>query len=86
MPLGFGCILPRPLIDPNFGNIWPVIPTHSDEDILQHYAIIRINTIELNLLGGSTLLLHNVRRIPELSRPLILVRQLDKDSIHANFS
>ena len=37
----------------------------------QHCAIIEIGTVELNLPGGSTLVLHNVRHVHELSRPLI---------------
>ena len=39
----------------------------------QHCAIIGIGTVELNLPGGSTLVLHNVRHVPELSSPLISV-------------
>ena len=52
----------------------------------QHCAVIGIGTIELNLPGGSTLVLHNVRHVPELSRPLISVGQLDEAGIHAGFS
>ena len=37
----------------------------------QHCAIIGIGTVELNLPGGSTLVLDNVQHVPELSRPLI---------------
>ena len=53
---------------------------------MQHCAIIGIGTVELNLSGGSTVVLHNVRHVPELSRPLISARQLDEDSIRAGFS
>ena len=49
----------------------------------QHYAIIGISTVELNHSGGSTLVLHNVRHVLELSRPLISVGQMDKDGIRA---
>ena len=52
----------------------------------QHYTIIGIGIVKLNLLGGSTLLLHNVRHVSELSRLLILVGQLDEDGIRAGFS
>ena len=52
----------------------------------QHCAIIRIGTVELNLPGVSTLVLHNVRHVPQLSRPLISVGQLDEASIRARFS
>ena len=38
------------------------------------------------LPGGFTSVLHNVRHVPELSRSLISVGQLDEDGIHANFS
>ena len=51
----------------------------------QHCATIGIGTVELNLTGGSTLVLHNVRHVPELSRPLISVRQLDEAGIRAGF-
>ena len=40
----------------------------------------------LNLPGDSTLVLHNDRHIPELSRPLISVGQLDEADIRAGFS
>ena len=49
-------------------------------------CLIGIGTVELNLPGGSTLVLHNVRHVPELSRPLISVRQLDEVGICAGFS
>ena len=49
-------------------------------------AIIGIGTVELNLPGGSTLVLHNVRHVPELSSPLISVRQLDETAIRDGFS
>ena len=52
----------------------------------QHCAIIGIGTVELHLPGGSTLVLHNVRHVPEFSRPLISVGQLDEAGIHAGFS
>ena len=52
----------------------------------QHYAIIGIGIIELNLPSGCTLVLHNVRDVPELSKPLISVRQLDEENICAKFS
>ena len=44
------------------------------------------HTVELNLPGGFTLVLHNVQHVPELSRPLISVGQLDKDGIRDGFS
>ena len=47
----------------------------------KHCAIIGIGTVELNLPGGSTLVLHNVRHVPKLSRPLISVGQLDEERI-----
>ena len=52
----------------------------------QHCAIIGIITIELNLPDGSALVLHNVRHVPKLSRPLITVGQLDEDGIRVGFS
>ena len=52
----------------------------------QRCAIIGIGIVELNLPGGSTLVLHNVRHVLELSRPLIKVGQLDEDGIRAGFS
>ena len=52
----------------------------------QHYAIIGINIVELNLPGRSTLVLHNVRHVLELSRPLISVGKLDETCICAGFS
>ena len=52
----------------------------------QHCAIIGIDTIELNLPGGFTLVLHNVRHVPKLSSLLISVGQLDRNNIHARFS
>ena len=48
--------------------------------------IIGIDMVELNLEGGSTSVLRNVRHVPELSRPMILVGQLDEDDIHVAFS
>ena len=48
--------------------------------------IIGIGTVELNLPGGSTLVLHDVRHVPELSRPVITVGQLDEAGIRAGFS
>ena len=49
-------------------------------------AIIGIGTVELNLPGGSTLVLHDIRHVPELSRPLISVGQLDEVGIRVGFS
>ena len=45
-----------------------------------------IDIVELNLLGGPTLVLHNVQHVIELSSPLISIRQLDEDGIHVGFS
>ena len=55
---------------------------------LQHCAIIVIGTVELNLLAGSTLVLHNIRHVPypELSIALISVGQLDEDDIGDDIS
>jgi hypothetical protein len=53
---------------------------------LQHCAVIGIGTVELNLPGGSTIVLHDVPHVPELSRSLISVGQLDEAGIHASFS
>ena len=47
----------------------------------QHCAIIGIGIVELNLPGGSTLVLHNVLHVLELSRSFISVRHLDKDGV-----
>ena len=52
----------------------------------QRCAIIGIGIVELNLPGGSTLVLHNVRHVLELSRPLISVGKLDETCICAGFS
>jgi hypothetical protein len=52
----------------------------------QHCAVIGIGTVELNLPGGSTIVLHDVRHVPELTRSLILVGQLDKAGFQNNFS
>ena len=40
----------------------------------------------LNLPDDSTLVLYNVRHLLELTRPLILVGQLDEEDIRADFS
>ena len=42
--------------------------------------------VELNLSGGSTLVLHTVRHVPELSKPLISVGKSEEDGIRARFS
>jgi hypothetical protein len=52
----------------------------------QHYAVVGIGTVELNLPGGSTIVLHDVRHVPELTRPLISEGQLDEPGIRASFS
>jgi hypothetical protein len=39
----------------------------------QHCAVIDIGTVELNLPGGSTIVLHDVRHVPELTQSLISV-------------
>jgi ATP-binding cassette subfamily B (MDR/TAP) protein 1 len=44
----------------------------------QHCAIIGIGSVELNLPGCSTIVLHDVRHVPELTRSLISVGQLDE--------
>jgi hypothetical protein len=44
----------------------------------QHCAVLGIGTVELNLPGGSTIVLHDVRHVPELTRSLISVGQLDE--------
>ena len=72
-----------PLIDPNFDNIQTGIPIQL-ESKTRNTAIIGIDTIDLNLQGGSTLVLHDVWH--ELSRPLILFRLLDEDDIRIDFS
>ena len=57
--LGSACPIMWFLIDPNFGNI-----RHFDSVRVgnsQQCAIIGIGSVELNLPGGSTLLLHDVR-------------------------
>jgi hypothetical protein len=52
----------------------------------QHCAVIGIGTVELNLLSGSTIVLHDVRHVPELTRPHISVGQLDEVGFRTNFS
>ena len=52
----------------------------------QHCSIIRIDIVDLNLPGDSTLVLHDVRHVLELSRPLISVGQVDEEGIRAGFS
>jgi hypothetical protein len=52
----------------------------------QHCAVIGIGSIELNLPGGSTIVLHNVRHVPELTRSLISVGQLDEADFRTSFS
>jgi hypothetical protein len=44
----------------------------------QHCAVIGIGTVEFNLPGGSTIVPHDVRHVPELTRSLLSVRQIDK--------
>jgi hypothetical protein len=39
-----------------------------------------------NLLGGSTIILHDVRHVPQLTRSLILVGELDEPGFRTNFS
>ena len=45
---------------------------------LQHCVVVSTSTVELNLSSGSTLVLEDVRRVPERRRSLILVLQLDE--------
>jgi hypothetical protein len=52
----------------------------------QHCAVIGIGTVELNIPGGSTIVLHDVRHVPELTRSLISVGQLDEAGFQINFS
>jgi hypothetical protein len=52
----------------------------------KHRAVIGIATIELNLPGGSTIVLHDVWHVSELSTSLILVGQLDEAGFRTNFS
>jgi hypothetical protein len=52
---------------------------------LQHCAIISIGIIELDLPGG-TIVHHDVRHVPELSRSLISVRELHEAGMRASFS
>jgi ATP-binding cassette subfamily B (MDR/TAP) protein 1 len=44
----------------------------------QHCAVIGIGIVELNLPGGSTIVLHDVWHVPEVTRSLISVGQLDE--------
>jgi hypothetical protein len=52
----------------------------------QHSAVVDIGTVELNIPGSSTIVLHDVRHVLELSRSLISVGQLDEVGIRASFS
>jgi ATP-binding cassette subfamily B (MDR/TAP) protein 1 len=52
----------------------------------QHCAVIGIGTVELNLPSGSTIVLHDVRHVPELLRSLISVGQLDEAGFQTSFS
>jgi hypothetical protein len=52
----------------------------------QHCAVIGIGSVELNLPGGSTIVLHDVRHVPELTRSLISVGQLDEADFRTSFS
>jgi hypothetical protein len=52
----------------------------------QHCAVIIIGTVELNLPGGSMIVLHDVRHVPELTRSLISVGQLDEAGFRTIFS
>jgi hypothetical protein len=47
----------------------------------QHCAVIGIGTIEFNLRGGSMIVLHDVRHVPELTRSLISVGQVDEAGV-----
>jgi ATP-binding cassette subfamily B (MDR/TAP) protein 1 len=51
----------------------------------QHCAVISTGTVELNLQGGSTIVLHDVRHVPELTRLLISVGQLDEVGFRTNW-
>jgi hypothetical protein len=51
----------------------------------QHCVVIGIGTVELNLPGGSTIVLHDVWHVPELSRSLISVGQLDEAGFPNSF-
>jgi hypothetical protein len=44
----------------------------------EHCVVIGIGSVELNLPGGFTILLHDVRHVPELTRSLISVGQFDE--------
>ena len=80
MALGFRCILPcgpsQITISAIFGLSWKLVALR--------YNWNRYRRTQYS--GGSTLVLHNVRHVLELSRPLILVGQLDEDGIRAGFS
>jgi ATP-binding cassette subfamily B (MDR/TAP) protein 1 len=52
----------------------------------KHCAVVGIGTVELNLPGGSTIVFHDVRHVPELSRSLISVGHLDEVGVRASFS
>jgi ATP-binding cassette subfamily B (MDR/TAP) protein 1 len=52
----------------------------------QHCAVIGIGSIELNLPGDSTIVLHDVWHVPELTRSLISVGQLDEADFRTSFS
>jgi hypothetical protein len=52
----------------------------------QHCAVVGIGSVELNLPGGSTIVLHDVWHVSELSRSLILVGQLDEAGFRTSFS
>jgi ATP-binding cassette subfamily B (MDR/TAP) protein 1 len=52
----------------------------------QRCAVIYIGTVELNLSGGSTIVLHDVWHVPELTRSLISVGQLHEAGFRTNFS
>jgi hypothetical protein len=50
------------------------------------HAVIGIDMVELNLPGGSILVLHDVQHVPKLSRLLISMGQLDEAGIPSSFS
>jgi hypothetical protein len=52
----------------------------------QHCAVIGIGIVELNLPGGSTIILHDVRHVSDLTRSLISAGQLNEADFRTRFS
>ena len=67
---------------PHRSQFWQYMAQNLDSvrvDNSQHCAVVGIDTIELNLMVGFIVVLHDVWHVPKLTSPPILVGQLDDD-------